>query len=290
VITARTRTERHPYAELVGDPALARASALIQSYWLHKEGHEAEYRRRRVPPGAIVDCTASLQHYLAERRDDPDWLGCNVTSPLKEVAAALVDRRDAAAARLGTVDLIVRDGSMLVGSNSAAAGFVAPLLRHLPTLRSRRALLVGAGCHARTIAHVLDDLGLALTICNRRLDRAERLVAELGRKDRHRAAALDREAIEQRDIGLVVNATPLGGIGMLRFPFDPDALSAGGLVYDLVCDPTETLLLSTAKRHGFVTIGGFEMLVGQAAASFEALFAKRAPRQFDDVLRMLLVP
>jgi shikimate dehydrogenase len=287
---ARTGKERHPYAELVGDPDQARTSAVIQSYWLHKAGHDAEYRRRRLPPGPIVDCTANLPAYLSERRDDPDWLGCNVTSPLKEIAAALVDRRDPIAARLGTVDLIVRDGSTLVGSNSAAAGFMAPLLPHLPTLRSRRALLVGAGCHARTIAHVLNDLGLALIICNRRLDGAKRLVAELGGKGRHKAAALEREAVKDRDIGLVVNATPLGGIGMLRFPFDPDTLMAGGLVYDLVSDPAESMLLLTAKRHGLVTISGFEMLVGQAAASFEALFGIPAPRRFDDVVRILVMP
>jgi len=286
----RTTKERLPYAELVGDPEKARSSALIQSYWLHKAGHDAEYRRLRLPLGAIVDCTANLKDYLSARRDDPNWLGCSVTSPLKEIAAALVDRRDPVAARLGTVDLIVREGSMLVGRNSAAAGFMAPLLHHVPALRSRRALLVGAGCHARTIAHVLDDLGLALIICSRRLDRAERLVAELGRKGRHKAAALDRDAIKERDISLVVNATPLGGVGMLRFPLDPDTLLAGGLVYDLVSDPAETLLLSTAKRHGLVTIGGFEMLVGQAAGSFEALFGIPAPRQFDDVLRMLIMP
>jgi len=287
---ARTRKQRQPYAELVGDPDKARSSALIQSYWLHKAGHDAEYRRLRLPIGALVDCTANLKDYLSARRDDPYWRGCAVTSPLKEIAAALVDRRDPVAARLGTVDLIVRDGSMLVGSNSAAAGFTAPLLPHLPALRSRRALLVGAGCHARTIAHVLNDLGLKLIICNRRLESAERLIAEIGGKDRHTAVPLDRESLKDGDIALVVNATPLGGIGMLRFPFDPDILIAGGLVYDLISDPNESLLLLRARRRGFATISGFEMLIGQAAATFEALFGIPAPRKFDDVLRMLIMP
>jgi shikimate dehydrogenase len=285
-----TGTKRHPYAELVGDPDLARASAVIQSYWLHKAGHDAQYRRRRLPGEAIVDCTANLREYLTTRRDDLDWLGCNVTAPLKEIAAALVDRRDPVAARLGTVDLIVRDGSRLVGSNSAATGFMAPLLPHLPRLRSRRALLVGAGCHGRTIAHVLHDLGLGLTICNRRLDRAERLVAELGGKGRHKAIGLERDAMSESDLGLMVNATPLGGVGLLRFPFDPDQLTPGAIVYDLVGDPAESLLLLTARRRGFVAISGFEMLVGQAAASFESLYGIEAPRQFDDVLRILVTP
>jgi shikimate dehydrogenase len=285
----RSVSGRHAYAELVGDPDAARTSAVIQTYWLHKVGHEADYRRRRLP-AALIDCSAALEDHLAERRADPAWLGCNVTSPLKEIAAALVDRRDPVAARLGTVDLIVRDGARLVGANSAACGFMAPLLPHLPALRFRRALLVGAGCHARTIAHVLNDLGLALIVCNRRLDRAERLLAELGGKGRHKAATLERDAVQGGDIGIIVNATPLGGIGMLRFPFDPGLLGPRGLVYDLVVEPGETLLLAKAKQKGLATIDGFEMLAGQSAASFEALFGIPAPRQYDKMLRMLVTP
>lgn len=280
---------RH-YAELIGDPAEAGPATLIHRYWLHKAGIDADYRSRRIPAGSLIDSMANLRDYLARARENPWWHGCTLLSPLKEAAAALVDRRRPMAARLGIVDLIVRDGGTLVGCNSAAIGFMAPLLRRLEALPVRRALLIGAGCHARTIAHVLDDFGLDLVIANRTPAQARRLVAELGRKDRHRAVPLKAAAAMAGEIGLLVNATPLGGTGQPPFPLTPETLLPGALVYDLVRDPLETDLLDAARRRGLTTIHGLEMLIGQTALSFEGLFGTPAPRTWDDQLSLLLVP
>ena len=65
-----------PYAEVIGDPVEHSKSPVIHKFWLEKLGIEAEYRATRVAP-------AELRDYLASRRADPDWLGCNVTMPHK---------------------------------------------------------------------------------------------------------------------------------------------------------------------------------------------------------------
>ena len=51
-------------------------------------------------------------------------------------------------------------------------------------------------------------------------------------------------------------------------PLDQRQLSPG-TVYDLVYNPPTTRLLREAERAGCATIGGLEMLVGQARQAFE---------------------
>jgi shikimate dehydrogenase len=275
---------------LVGDPVDADMSALIHRYWLHKVGLDADYRTRKIPAGHLMDGLSHLRDHLARTRDDPQWRGCSVQSPLKEAAAALVDRKRPMAARLGSVDLVIRDGRSLVGCNSAAIGFMAPLLGHISALPSRRALLIGAGCRARTIAHMLDDFGLSLVIANRHIATARRLVNELGRGDRHSAITLDDAAALPRDVALLVNATPLGAAGKAAFPVELKMLLPGAIVYDLVRDPVDTCLLRDARARDLVMVNGLEMVVAQAALSFEGLFGVRAPREYDNQLRLLITP
>src|SRR6218665_1868465 len=180
-------SEARAYAEHVGDPVEVDASTIVHRYWLHKTRIDAEYRIRQISAGSLLDSASHLRDYLARLREDPCWRGCNIIAPLQEAAAALVDQRRPMAARLGTVDLIVRDGGMLTGCNSAATGFMLPLFGRISAMPSLKVLLVGAGCHARTIAHALDDLGLQLVIASRNLASARRLVAELNRGEVHKA-------------------------------------------------------------------------------------------------------
>jgi shikimate 5-dehydrogenase len=51
-------------------------------------------------------------------------------------------------------------------------------------------------------------------------------------------------------------------------PIERDAIQ-GRVVYDLIYNPEETTLLRWARKAGAETIGGLEMLVGQARLQFE---------------------
>ena len=64
------------YAEVIGDPVAHSKSPLIHNFWLKKLGIDAEYRAFHVKP-------EDLAGYFAQRREDPDWRGCNVTIPHK---------------------------------------------------------------------------------------------------------------------------------------------------------------------------------------------------------------
>jgi shikimate dehydrogenase len=77
---------------------------------------------------------------------------------------------------------------------------------------------------------------------------------------------------------LLVNATTAG-----MWPETGDApldraLVSGPRVYDLVYNPPETTLLRWAREAGAETIGGLEMLVGQACHQFEWWTGRPAPK------------
>jgi shikimate dehydrogenase len=75
----------------------------------------------------------------------------------------------------------------------------------------------------------------------------------------------------------LVNATPLGtqGVGP-DLPVPASVLARVGYVYDLVYNPPTTPLLEAARQLGKPTTSGLDMLVHQAAQSFE-LWTGRAP-------------
>ena len=110
------------YAEVIGDPVTQSKSPIIHKYWLERLKLAGDYRRAFVPKGSLAD-------HLSARRDDPDWLGCNITIPHKENAVALLDRLDPKAAAIGAVNCIVRARDGLAGTNTDVDGIAAALDR-----------------------------------------------------------------------------------------------------------------------------------------------------------------
>ena len=68
---------------------------------------------------------------------------------------------------------------------------------------------------------------------------------------------------------LIVNCTPIGMYPQVDATPIPAESLTKGLVYDLVYNPAATRLLREAQAAGCRTIGGLEMLVGQARKQFE---------------------
>jgi shikimate dehydrogenase len=271
------------YAEIIGDPIDQSQSGLIHRYWLRKLAMGGDSRSQLVSRGELAT-------YLEERRTDPDWLGCNVTMPHKEAVVELVDCLTVSAKQIGAVNLIVRKGEKLVGSNCDASGFMTPILDRLDHFPKRRAAIFGSGGAARAIALALADAGFVLEIFNRDPARARQLAKGLGSQHKHRDFAFMGSEEARHIFGLLVNSTPLGMKSMPDPCIDLRILAPGATVYDLVYNPLETHLLKAARTAGFRTITGLEMLISQAAISFEALFGPPAPREFDEQLRWLLTP
>jgi shikimate dehydrogenase len=280
-----------PYAEVIGDPIAQSKSPAIHSFWLGKLGIDAAYRACHVRPEELED-------YLARRRGDAEWRGCNVTMPHKQAVMPLLDAIDPEAAAIGAVNTVVHEaGGRLVGYNTDAAGFLEPLRADLaqPHL-FRMARILGAGGAARAIVAALAGQGFTLVLAARDRSKARALLDELAPKGEHHAVELAHFApptdfaFDDRTqlFDLVVNASPLGMAGQPPLAFDFSHAPPASTVYDIVTHPRETPLLVEAQRRGHPTIDGLAMLIGQAAVAFEKFFGKPAPRQHDAELRSLL--
>jgi shikimate dehydrogenase len=280
------------YAEVIGDPIAQSKSPAIHNYWIGKLGLDAEYHACHVTPEGLAD-------YLAERRNDPDWRGCNVTMPHKQAVIPLLDRLEIGAELVGAVNTITRrrDGK-LIGSNTDVGGFLEPLKpwlgeRHL----FRMARVLGTGGAARAIVAALADAGFTIVLAGRNPAKARALLDELDPQGEHHVADLAHFAnptdfaFDDREgcLDLVVNASPLGMAGQPPLEFHFSHVPPGSTIYDIVTYPLETPLLMEARMRGFATVDGLAMLIGQAAIAFEKFFGVAPPREDGDAaLRKLL--
>jgi shikimate dehydrogenase len=264
------------YAEVIGDPVEHSRSPQIHRFWLDAGGIAGDYRATRVT-------RAELRGFIDQRRTDPDWLGCNVTMPLKLDALLLADETTDRATAAGAANLLARRDGRLVAANTdvgAVMRVVAPLFEAgVPPGTT----VLGAGGAARAVLVALRLLGIGdVRLQARDLATARSLSVEFG------LPAPPVPFDTPVDSGGLVNATPLGMTGHPPFALDLSAMPAGGWVFDLVSDPCPTPLVEQARARGLKVIDGLDMLVEQAAAAFELLFGEKPDRARDDALFAML--
>ncbi len=280
------------YAEVIGDPIAQSKSPLIHRFWIERAGLDADYRAHRVTEGALAD-------YLAERRADPFWRGCNVTMPHKQAILPLLYSVESPADAIGAVNTVYPAfDRLLAGTNTDAAGFLEPLRGILAQQHLfRMARVLGTGGAARAIVSSLAKEGFVIVLAGRDPAKARQMLDELDPGGEHYAIDLAHFAeptdfpfdAREHCCDLVINASPLGMHGQPPLAFDWSHAPPGSLAYDIVTDPVETRFLADARAAGFVTIDGLAMLIGQAAAAFERFFGVAPPREHDAELRERLL-
>ena len=281
-----------PYAEVIGDPVANSKSPLIHKFWLERLGIGADYRATRV-------VSADLPDYLANRRADPDWCGCNVTMPLKRAILPLLDDHAGPVATIGAVNTVVRGPGpelRLIGHNTDVAGFLEPLGEWPGADKVyRTAMVIGTGGGAAAVSFALKQRRFLLITVARTLASGTLFQQRHGDNDPDFVQELATYATppdpplewthEEISADLLVNASPLGMLGHEPLVFDLANVRPGALVYDLVTQPHETDLLRQARAGGHRVIGGLEMLIAQAAEAFHLLFGLEAPREHNAELR-----
>jgi len=253
----RGRTEAEgPKAFVTGWPVWHSRSPLIHGSWLKDLGLAGSYRRLGVPPEEIADFLQGLA--------DSGFVGGNVTLPHKVAAFEAVSRRDAAAEATGAVNTLWFDESRrLVGGNTDAYGFAANLDERLAGWAdAETAVVLGAGGAARAVVVALVSRGATVTVHARRVEAARELARSQG-------AAVGQWPPAPGSWDLLVNCTPLGGVGARdESPMSREGLK-GRFVYDLTYGDRESVLLRDAREMGCGTLDGLPMLVAQAERQFE---------------------
>lgn len=265
------------YAEVIGHPIAHSKSPLIHRFWLDQLAMVADYRACEVLP-------ENLGAYFATAAADPAWRGCNITIPHKIAALDFVTDPGDVRNSIGAINTVFRtENGLMVGTNTDAAGFYAPIA-DMP-LAGETAIVLGSGGAARAVLFALAqaDVGEVIILARNALQAAG-LLAHFGLKGR----VLPMDA-RLPDAALLVNASPLGMVGKDPLEIDLSPLPEHALVYDLVYAPIETGLLKAARARGLETVDGLEMLVGQAAIAFELFFGLAPPEDSEDELRARLL-
>lgn len=204
--------------------------------------------------------------------------GFSVTIPHKESAIQYMNDISEEAAMIGSINTIVNDQGKLTGHNTDVYGVLETLLPFKDDISGNQISVVGAGGSARAVIYTLirHFKPKKIFIINRNERRAETLKEFFVEKMKF-SSIKTKELIPPtafeviKDSKLVIHATP---VGMNPNENDSittstDVFSKGQIVFDLVYNPQNTLLLKTASKAGAKTINGLSLLVNQAAKSFE---------------------
>ena len=261
---------------VMGNPVEHSRSPWIHARFAELTAQNLRYTRELV---ALDGFSAAVQAFAAA-----GGRGCNVTVPHKLAVMDYAEDRGGVRASIGAMNTVLHTpDAELIGTNTDAAGFYAPLAD--VDLAGKPVVVVGAGGAARAVLFALARSGVGpVTILNRNVLKGAALLCSFGLKGQ--ALALDAAL---PPAALIVNASTLGMTGLPAFAPDLSAQPEDCIVYDVVYAPLQTDLLAAAEARGLATIDGLEMLVGQAAVAFELFFGAAAPRAHDGELRELLL-
>ena len=202
------------------------------------------------------------------------FAGVNITYPCKEAVLPLLDEVSAEARQVGAVNTVTisRDGRTK-GYNTDRIGFRRAFEEVLgrDAAAGKSVVLVGAGGAGRAVAYALFDLGVeSLLISDKERAQSTRLAAALtGEFGPGRARVATDPETELSKAAGVVNATPVGMLGIPGNPIRISAIAARHWVADVIYTPLETELIKAAREKGSKVMGGAGMCVHQAAETFK---------------------
>ncbi|MBV9569702.1 MAG: shikimate dehydrogenase [Alphaproteobacteria bacterium] len=259
-------------AGVVGYPVAHSLSPKLHGFWLKQHRIHGCYLPLAVRPEQFSLLIHALQV--------AGFAGVNVTIPHKQAAFAICETVDEGARKTGAANLIIFRNSQIHGFNTDVGGLCASLEQDFGrvSLAGKKAVLLGAGGAARAAIVALDRLGMAeIRVVNRDPGRMTTLIGELRRHATAELLAFEWQRWpEAADAAaLLLNATSGGMAGERNLTISLEPLPKEATVYDLVYNPSETILLKQARERGHKCANGLGMLMHQAVPSFEAFFGIR---------------
>ncbi|MGP3698517.1 shikimate dehydrogenase family protein [Rhodobacter sp. NSM] len=244
---------------LIGDNIAASSAPRLHRLAGELAGLPVRYDRL-VPKVEGLDFE-SLFHRCAER----GYRGLNITYPYKERVLRLVKFAEPALQAIGAVNTVRFTDSGPMAHNTDYTGFMAAY----EGLRGTRApgvvALIGTGGVGRAIAFGLARLGAeAIRLFDVSPQKSEALARDLG--GLYPALRIEQApGAEEAARGAtgIVNATPVGMVGLGGIPIAASTLPAAGWAFDAVYTPVDTPFLIEAERAGLQIVSGWELFYWQ---------------------------
>ncbi|HHM01796.1 MAG TPA: shikimate dehydrogenase [Caldithrix abyssi] len=265
---------------IIGYPLGHTFSPKMHNLALEHYNISGRYEAMAIDPGEFDQAMETLKK--------ENISGFNITVPYKQSILNHLDKVNPAAAAIGAVNTVVcdREGKW-TGYNTDIHGFLHPLKSNIPELKS--CLILGAGGAARAVAFALADQPAIkkMAILNRTLSRAKELKADLEiQMPSLQIRCLSGGIHTGEPYDLIVNTSSVG-MGSLsgKTPLTdlPSLIHGGTVVYDLIYNPAETLLLREARRLGLQTLNGLPMLIEQGSQAFYLWTGHYFPQKVYDI-------
>ena len=284
---------------LIGFPLGHSLSPIIHQSALKSVKLEGEYRLYPIPPG---DAFTISFHDLCKKLSCGEINGLNVTIPHKQSVTPFMNTLSPTAKGIQAVNTIYYEDGRLIGDNTDVDGFLTDLNEQMETYGlghvksdlslNRFAMVLGAGGSARAVIYGLIREGWNVTIVARRKDQAQKLIDELSAYSpfihRRNIGILSMNGSEMtkwkfdrsQEFCILINTTPIG-----MWPNDQDTpwpietpMPEFTFVYDLVYNPSETMLIQKAREINIPSVTGLGMLIEQARLSFEKWTGTKVPK------------
>ncbi len=195
--------------------------------------------------------------------------GFNITIPHKTAVIPFADELSESALRYNSVNCISNNGGKFIGYNTDCDGFLRSA-ECLPL--GGKVLLVGCGGVGRMIAieAALHGAELTIAVIPQDIRNAQLVMAEILAKCSSANVRICLVDDIEGGFDLLINATPVG-----MFPktencaVSDNVIADCGSFFDVIYNPTETLLMRKARALGKTAVGGASMLVYQAVKAHE---------------------
>ncbi len=277
----------HPSALVTGDPRASgprRRAAVLGNPVAHSLSpvlHRAAYRALGLDDWRYETYEVDEQgigSFLADLGGD--WAGLSLTMPLKRAVMPLLDEVSVLATEVAAVNTVTftADGRR-IGTNTDVAGIVAALAE-AGVGAVRHAAVIGAGATAGSALAALRALGCdAPRVYARSMVRARSLLETARRLGVNpELIPLDRVG-SAMDSELMISTLPSGAGDQLVPLCLPGARTRGDLpaLLDVVYAPWPTVLSRAWQDNGGHVVGGFAMLLHQAADQVWLMTGRPAP-------------
>ncbi|QVK19382.1 shikimate dehydrogenase [Mycoplasmatota bacterium] len=193
--------------------------------------------------------------------------GFNVTIPYKEEMALICEELSESAKNTKAVNCVKVVNNRFFGFNTDVSGFYMLLIKHQLIKPNQNVLIIGAGGAAKAVFYCFkENTNCHLFMTNR---------------TKNRAYEITDQVIDIRDISkelerfdIVVNCTNVG-VKSYESPIEMIKIKENACFIDINYQ-SKSLFLDMAKKLNAKTINGLDMLIYQAAKSFEIWFNQKA--------------
>jgi len=264
---------------VIGDPIDHSLSPNIHNAAFRHLELEHTYIAYKIPTGELAAGIDALKAIKIA--------GFNVTVPHKIEMMKFLDEMDTTCKVIGAVNTVLNENGKLKGYNTDMIGFLDPIKKKNLTIKNSQVLLLGAGGAARAIiTAMIKEKASKISIVNRTQENANKL-ADFAKKI---GGNVDTISIQEAnklitDYKFIINSTSIG-MRNEPSPISTENIGKNSIVYDIVYQPINTDLIKKSKENGATIIYGYEMLLSQAACSFEIWHKMEAPY---DVMKKTLL-